>query len=85
MSYPVGPKAFNPVIGASMVGVAATTRAIFRVADASRPASRAEAPEQAPAAAPARGIKGLQERVKGAARVYLSRGNAAIKDDWSEF
>jgi len=59
--------------------------AIFRVADASRPASRAEAPEQAPAAAPARGIKGLQERVKGAARVYLSRGNAAIKDDWSEF
>jgi methyl-accepting chemotaxis protein len=38
------------------------------------------------AVAPARtGIKGLQERVKQAAGAYLSHGNAAVKEDWSEF
>jgi methyl-accepting chemotaxis protein len=31
------------------------------------------------------GVKALQERVKTAARSYLSHGNAAVKDDWSEF
>jgi methyl-accepting chemotaxis protein len=36
---------------------------------------------------PARGIKGLQERVKSAARSYLSAGNAAVAvdKDWEEF
>jgi methyl-accepting chemotaxis protein len=38
-----------------------------------------------PTAAPARGIKGLQERVKKAASSYLSHGNAAIDKDWAEF
>ncbi len=31
------------------------------------------------------GIKGLQDRVKTAARSYLTKGNAAVKQDWSEF
>ena len=39
----------------------------------------------APAVAPAKGIKGLQEKVKKAASSYLSRGNAAIDKDWAEF
>jgi methyl-accepting chemotaxis protein len=39
----------------------------------------------APTVAPARGIKGLQERVKTAASSYLSHGNAAIDKDWAEF
>jgi methyl-accepting chemotaxis protein len=34
---------------------------------------------------PARGIRGLQEKVKQAASSYLSRGNAAIDKDWAEF
>ncbi|WP_236884223.1 methyl-accepting chemotaxis protein [Devosia sp. A16] len=34
---------------------------------------------------PARGIRGLQERVKQAASSYLSQGNAAIDRDWAEF
>ncbi|MGV3491293.1 MAG: methyl-accepting chemotaxis protein [Devosia sp.] len=41
-----------------------------------------------PAAAPVQltGVKGLQAKVKAAAKTYLSRGNAAIKaDDWAEF
>lgn len=52
------------------------------------------APQAAPArAAPARaetppaprGIKGLQERIAKAAKTYLSRGNAAVDEDWAEF
>ena len=38
-----------------------------------------------PAQPPAPGIKGLQQKVRAAAKTYLSHGNAAIKDDWSEF
>ncbi|RYE86804.1 MAG: methyl-accepting chemotaxis protein, partial [Hyphomicrobiales bacterium] len=52
--------------------------AIFTIDE--QPAARVE-----PAAAPAKGIRGLQEKVKQAARSYLSRGNAAVKEDWSEF
>jgi hypothetical protein len=29
--------------------------------------------------------KGIKERVKSAARSYLSEGNAAIDKDWEEF
>jgi len=36
-------------------------------------------------AAKATGIKAMQEKVKRAAKSYLSRGNAAVKEDWSEF
>jgi len=34
---------------------------------------------------PQQGIKALQQRVKTAAKAYLSNGNAAIAGDWSEF
>ncbi|WP_291393158.1 methyl-accepting chemotaxis protein [Devosia sp.] len=34
---------------------------------------------------PARGIRGLQERVKQAASSYLSHGSAAIDKEWAEF
>ncbi|HEV7276196.1 MAG TPA: methyl-accepting chemotaxis protein [Devosiaceae bacterium] len=46
----------------------------------------AESRPQLPAATgKSGGIKGLQERVKTAAKSYLSHGNAAVKEDWSEF
>jgi len=50
---------------------------VFRVDEA--------APVQARPEAPRGGIRGLQERVKKAAASYLSHGNAAVKDEWSEF
>ncbi|MDP2780190.1 methyl-accepting chemotaxis protein [Devosia sp.] len=37
------------------------------------------------ASAPRNGIKGLQDRVKQAARAYVSQGNAAVAEDWNEF
>ena len=46
---------------------------------------QAAQPRPAVRAAPARGIKGLQAKVKQAASSYLSRGNAAIDKDWAEF
>ncbi|HEV7275557.1 MAG TPA: methyl-accepting chemotaxis protein [Devosiaceae bacterium] len=33
----------------------------------------------------AKGVKALQAKVKAAAGSYLSHGNAAVKEDWSEF
>jgi len=39
----------------------------------------------APSAAGSRGIKGLQERVKTAAKSYLTRGNTAVEEEWAEF
>jgi methyl-accepting chemotaxis protein len=50
---------------------------VFTLADTRQTAEPTEA--RAP------GIKGLQQKVKAAAQTYLSHGNAAIKDDWSEF
>ncbi len=36
--------------------------------------------------APAKtGIRALQDKVKSAAKSYLSHGNAAVKEDWNEF
>jgi len=32
-----------------------------------------------------RGIKRLQEKIKTAAKSYLSRGNAAVQEEWAEF
>ena len=46
---------------------------------------RAGEPAREPAPAPAKGIKGLQERVRNAAKSYLSHGNAAVDKEWSEF
>ncbi|HLV84416.1 MAG TPA: methyl-accepting chemotaxis protein, partial [Devosia sp.] len=37
------------------------------------------------ASAPRNGIKGLQDRVKQAAKAYVSQGNAAVAEDWNEF
>ena len=31
------------------------------------------------------GIKGLQDRISRAAKSYLSHGNAAVDEDWTEF
>jgi methyl-accepting chemotaxis protein len=42
-------------------------------------------PRTASVAPAARGIKGIQERVKTAARSYLSNGNAAVDKEWAEF
>ena len=53
--------------------------AIFTIGD--RPAPRAAAP----APAPAIGVRGLQDKVKQAAKSYLSRGNNAVDQDWAEF
>ena len=41
----------------------------------------------APAAAepPATGVRGLRARVERAAKTYLSRGSAAVDEDWAEF
>ena len=52
---------------------------IFVLDDSGR-SSRAEAP-----AAPRQGIKGLQDKVKQAAKTYISQGNAAVAQDWNEF
>ncbi|RYE87858.1 MAG: methyl-accepting chemotaxis protein, partial [Hyphomicrobiales bacterium] len=44
-----------------------------------------ETPVRAQAEAPRTGIRGLQDRVRSAAATYLSHGNAAVKEDWSQF
>ncbi|HEY8577164.1 MAG TPA: methyl-accepting chemotaxis protein [Devosia sp.] len=47
---------------------------------------RHSAPPSRVAPAPAKtGIRALQHKVKTAAKSYLSHGNAAVKQDWSEF
>jgi hypothetical protein len=57
--------------------------ATFTIAE--RPARHAApALVAAPTAPPAKGIRGMQEKVKQAARSYLS-SSAAAKDEWSEF
>jgi methyl-accepting chemotaxis protein len=42
-------------------------------------------PATSQAAAKPLGIRGIQKKVTQAAKSYLSSGNAAIKQDWSEF
>ncbi len=56
--------------------------ASFTIGDSGR---RDIAPVRQMATAPAKGIRGLQEKVKQAAKSYLTQGNAAVKEDWSEF
>jgi len=49
-------------------------------------AAPAAAAEPAPAPAPVvEGARGLQKKLKTAARAYLGQGNAALEADWSEF
>jgi hypothetical protein len=47
----------------------------------------AAAPQPAQAKGPMAGIRALQDKVRSAARSYLSRGNAALEADadWTEF
>jgi methyl-accepting chemotaxis protein len=61
----------------------AQARELDRVVDVFTLEQRAE--PKRPETAPAAGIKGLQQRVKAAAASYLSHGNTALKDDWTEF
>jgi methyl-accepting chemotaxis protein len=49
---------------------------VFRTNDEAAPVRSAEQ---------AKGIRGLQDKVRSAARSYLSHGNAAVDRDWSEF
>ncbi len=57
---------------------------VFTIA-ADEPVAPVRAAPRAPAPSPTRGIKGLQERVRNAAKSYLSHGNAALDKDWEEF
>ena len=58
-----------------------------RSASSSRAASSGSSGKPASAQPFPRGIKGLQERVKSAAKSYLSHGNTAVASDkdWEEF
>ena len=58
---------------------------VFTLAEAGR--ANAAGKPKGPSAPPAKGIKGLQEKVVSAAKTYLSKGNTAVKTetDWSEF
>jgi methyl-accepting chemotaxis protein len=54
--------------------------AVFRVKDQGALTAKSVARQE-----PAKGIKALQQKVQSASRAYLSRGNTALKQDWSEF
>ena len=50
------------------------------------PARRpAEPARTSPVKALAQGARGLQDKLKTAAKSYLSHGKAAVKEDWNEF
>ena len=83
--------------GAHAVMTTAPTTAAMPANDArsARPAAKAApsgakgpgkaAPAAAASASKPGGIKAMQEKVKQAAKSYLSRGSAAVDTDWSEF
>jgi methyl-accepting chemotaxis protein len=53
---------------------------------ASKPIQRAKPVAEKPVAErPPMGIKGLQQRVRNAAKAYLNQGNAAVDKSWEEF
>ena len=52
---------------------------------AARKAAPARASARTPAAAAPGGIRGMQEKLKTVAKSYLSRGSAAVDQDWNEF
>jgi methyl-accepting chemotaxis protein len=54
--------------------------AVFRVKEQVAGTAKSVARQE-----PAKGIKALQQKVQSASRTYLSRGNTAFKQDWSEF
>ena len=70
-------------INASIEQTEAQAGELDRIVDVFRLAgTRSAAPAQG---VQPRGIKALQEKVKTAAKSYLSRGNTAVDKDWSEF
>jgi methyl-accepting chemotaxis protein len=56
---------------------------IFTIAESTR--HEPLAPVTPKAQANGQGVKALNEKVKAAAKSFLSRGNAAIDEDWAEF
>ena len=55
---------------------------IFRVVEQEAAAGKVSRSVREPAKG---GIKALQDKVRTAARSYLSRGSAAVDKDWAEF
>jgi len=58
---------------------------VFRLDEAMAAGRPVATPTKAARAAKPTGIKAMQEKVKQAAKSYLTRGNTAVKEDWSEF
>jgi methyl-accepting chemotaxis protein len=57
--------------------------AVFTLADSPAPVMVSAPVARRPLPVP--NVRELQSQVRSAARSYLSKGNAALKDDWSEF
>ena len=59
---------------------------VFVLNDQDGPVLRAgHSEERSAGPKPKGGVRALQERVKSAAKSYLNHGNAALKQDWTEF
>ena len=58
---------------------------VFTIREQAAAEKRPVAPAPVPARAPERGVRALQDKVRTAARSYLSRGSAAVDSEWSEF
>ena len=58
---------------------------VFTIREQAAAEKRPVASGPVPARAPERGIRALQDKVRTAARSYLSRGSAAVDSEWSEF
>jgi len=58
---------------------------VFKLAGNQPQATRSQAPARPARPARPTGIKGLQAKVKNAAKSYLSAGNTAVDSEWSEF
>ena len=52
--------------------------AVFRVGNAGAQAAAVDVPRKT-------AMRTIDQKVRGAARAYLSRGNAALKEEWNEF
>jgi methyl-accepting chemotaxis protein len=58
---------------------------VFTVADGGKRQAESPARTAASVQLPARGIRGLQEKVRNAAKAYLKRGSNVVEEEWSEF
>jgi methyl-accepting chemotaxis protein len=78
-------------MNASIEQTEAQATQLDRIVDIFALEQRAAAPARKPAAVPgpvqaiAQGARGLQAKLGAAAKSYLSKGNAAVDTDWSEF